>query len=152
MKVTKISIAILFALISLTVFLPSAIAEEPTASEGTPVTVPEPGVILDDRYTLPGSNYQVQASGIRVLANAALSCDAGEGSPVMGARVTVFTQNSVSMAFTNQVGEALFGAVQGPALVQIEWPAGLMPCPNSPITAELPSGVGEVTFLAVPIR
>ncbi len=149
MKVTKLSIAITFALLGLILLLPSALAEEPERSGGEPIAVQQPGQILDGRYTLPTNNFQTTALGIHVIASAALTCSTDEHSPVAGARVIVFTANGASAAFTGQTGEALFGAVQGPAYVQIEWPAGFIPCPNSPVTVELPNGSGEVTFSAM---
>jgi len=149
MRVTKISIAIALAVLSLVFLLPSALAEEPEVFGGEPIAVQGPGQVLDGRYTLPGNGAQASAAGIHVVANAAETCGADQSSPVAGARVIVFTQNGTSMALTNQTGEVLFGAVQGPAYVQIEWPVGFIPCPNSPITVELPNGTGEVAFSAM---
>lgn len=149
MKVTKLSIAITFALFGLILLLPSALAEEPEVSGGEPIAVQQPGQLLDGRYTLPASGLQTAALGIHVVASATSTCGANESSPVAGARVIVFTPNGTFTAFTGQTGETLFGAVQGPAYVQIEWPAGFIPCPDSPITVELPDGTGDVTFSAI---
>jgi len=86
---------------------------------------------------------------IGVGARAGLSCDDGETVPVGGARITVVTDEGPRIAMTDETGYALFTATMQPAVVQIEWPVGFLPCPNSPPIVELPSGTGEVEFMAV---
>lgn len=152
MKVTRIGVAITLALIGLMVFLSSAAAEEPTASQGQPAEAPQLEDLLTNKYRPLVIGLQSPSSGIHVAALAALTCEPGEGSPVMGARITLITENGISMALTSQTGEALFSATSGSAVVQIEWPVGLVPCPNSTVSAELPAGAGEVQFVAMPIR
>lgn len=152
MKVTQLGIALALALLSLMLLLPTALAEEPEVSSGEPIAVQEPGQLLDGHYTLPPGGFQTAALGIHVVARAAPSCNADESTPVAGARVIVRTSSGAFTALTGQSGEALFGGVQGPAYVQIEWPAGFIPCPNSPITVELPDGTGEVNFSAIRVR
>ncbi len=90
-------------------------------------------------------------SAISVAARAVLSCDNQGGTPipVSGARIMVITDHSSRTAFTDASGEALFSAASEPAVIQIEWPVGLIPCPNSRPSAELPHGAGEVEFMAL---
>ena len=151
MKIGKIGIAIILAFINLAVFLPHAAADGTVASGAPAFEIPEP---IELPSVEPGKlspiTRPMPAPGIRVVAHVAPTCDADAGSPVMGARILVITESSVLVAFTNQTGEALFSAAQGPAIVQIEWPVGFVPCSNSSVSAELPNGAGEVRFFAVP--
>lgn len=86
---------------------------------------------------------------ISVVAQAGLSCKDGETMPVTGARVTVVTAQGSVIGMTDESGYALFGATGGPTLVQIEWPAGFFPCPDSRPVVELPAGMGTVKFVAI---
>lgn len=86
---------------------------------------------------------------ISVTARAGLSCSDGETVPVRGARITVITDESSRIAMTDETGNVLFSATAEPAVVQIEWPVGFLPCPNSRPVVELPAGTGEVEFIAI---
>lgn len=88
-------------------------------------------------------------AAISVAARAGLSCDGDETVPVGGARITVITDHSSRIAMTDATGYALFTATAKPAVIQIEWPVGFLPCPNSRPVVELPGGAGAVEFMAV---
>jgi hypothetical protein len=85
---------------------------------------------------------------INVTARSSQSCQAGETQPVIGARITVISNQMSRVAMTDERGLALFSATTGPAVIQVEWPAGFLPCPHSRPIVELPAGTGEVEFLA----
>ncbi|MFQ5592831.1 MAG: hypothetical protein ACE5HA_01645 [Anaerolineae bacterium] len=86
---------------------------------------------------------------LSVTARAGLSCSDDETVPVRGARVTVITDDSSRIAMTDEAGNVLFSATTDPTVIQIEWPIGFLPCPNSRPYVELPAGTGEVEFVAV---
>ena len=86
---------------------------------------------------------------LSVTARAGLSCSDEETVPVRGARITVITDSSSRIAMTDEAGNVLFSATTEPAVIQIEWPVGFLPCPNSRPYVELPAGAGEVEFIAI---
>jgi hypothetical protein len=85
---------------------------------------------------------------ITVVAQTSHVCQADAAVPVAGARITVVTDHGSRVNVTDAAGFALFEPADEPAVVQIEWPVGLLPCPNSRPMVELPSGAGEVKFMA----
>lgn len=87
-------------------------------------------------------------TAITVMAQASNVCQADSAIPVAGARITVVTDNESHAHVTDSTGYVVFESTSSPAVVQIEWPVGLLPCPNSRPVVELESGVGEVKFLA----
>ena len=89
-------------------------------------------------------------AALTVMAQASDVCQAEEAVPVAGARITVVTDRDTRMSVTDSTGYLLFEPAGEPAVVQIEWPVGLLPCPNSRPMAELPTGAGDVKFLASP--
>ena len=86
---------------------------------------------------------------ITVVAETSNVCQASAAVPVAGARITVVTDHGSRVDVTDATGFVLFEPADEPAVVQIEWPAGLLPCPNSRPMVELPSGAGEVKFMAI---
>ncbi|MBS1252415.1 MAG: hypothetical protein MAG451_01454 [Anaerolineales bacterium] len=109
------------------------------------------GMIAVDAGLTNRASTSAPQSAISVAARAVLSCD-NDGDttiPVGGARIMVITDHSSRTAFTDASGEALFSAAPEPAVIQIEWPVGLLPCPNSRPSTELPNGAGEVEFMAL---
>ncbi len=94
------------------------------------------------------TNSSEAAAAINVLAQAGTSCDMGAVGPVAGARVTVITDHNTRVGVTDTDGRAFFEAADEAAVVQIEWPTGYFPCPNSRPVVEVPSGAGEVAFTA----
>ncbi len=88
------------------------------------------------------------ATTIRVLAQAGQSCAADEWMPVHGARIMLRVGRISQMATTDLMGQVLFSATAEPAILQVEWPVGMLPCPSSQPIVELPAGTREVTFLA----
>lgn len=89
-------------------------------------------------------------AALTVVAQASNVCQAEGAVPVAGARITVVTDRDTQMSVTDSAGLVLFEPAGKPAVVQIEWPVGLLPCPNSRPMVELASGAGEVKFLASP--
>ncbi len=87
-------------------------------------------------------------TAIDVFAHASAVCSDGSASPVAGARVTVTTDDDARSGVTDASGHARFEAVDEIVIVQIEWPAGYFPCPDSRPMVELPGGAGQVTFTA----
>lgn len=98
--------------------------------------------------TTQQSRSDAQTAAIDVVAQGHTACEANEARPVAGARITVVTDHDSRVGVTDAEGHALFEAANDAAVVQIEWPAGYLPCPDSRPIVELPSGAGEVTFTA----
>ncbi len=140
MRATRIVSATFIALVGLALVLQQAAAE------------PETHRVYLAMVTVAGPASQASNStpnaGISVAARAGLSCDGGETVPVSGARITVITDHTSQIAMTDATGYALFTATAEPAVIQIEWPVGFLPCPNSRPIVELPNGSGEVRFMA----
>lgn len=149
MSAIRVIIAAFIAIIGLTVVLQQAAAEprlRPELAEGRH-RVYLPMIAANAGLTKQADNNSPNAV-ISVVAQAGLSCKDGEMVPVTGARITVITDHSSRVGMTDEAGYALFSATSEPAVIQIEWPAGLLPCPNSRPMVELPTGTGEVEFLA----
>jgi len=89
-------------------------------------------------------------AALTVVAQASNVCQAEGAVPVAGARITVVTDHDSRVDVTDSAGYVLFEPAGSPAVVQIEWPVGLLPCPNSRPMVELASGAGDVKFLASP--
>lgn len=87
-------------------------------------------------------------AGITVEARVSQACKPAEAEPVIGARITVVTDAFSATTTTDALGNAVFGATGEPARILIEWPTGLVPCPNSQPVMELPAGAGAVEFVA----
>lgn len=98
------------------------------------------------RRAQASSNQQTNA--IDVAAQVSPTCDGTVRGPVAGARVTVIAEAGTRVGVTGADGHALFEATSQAATVQIEWPAGYFPCPNSRPAAEFPTGAGRVVFTA----
>ena len=137
----KIFVVIFIVLIGLTWSLQRATAES------QPHRVYLAMISAGIRATEPQTTTS-PATTIRVVAQAGQSCTADEWMPVYGARILLRGGRISQMATTDPMGQALFSATTEPAILQIEWPAGMLPCPNSQPIVELPAGAGEVTFLA----
>ena len=142
MKATRVVLATLIALMGLTFVLQRA------AAEARPHRVYLAMVAAGTNQANRASTSSPNAT-ISVEARAGLSCGEGESVPVRGARITVVTDHSRRVALTDDTGFALFSATSEPAVIQIEWPVGFLPCPNSRPIVELPSGTGEVQFTAI---
>ncbi|MFQ5856775.1 MAG: hypothetical protein ACE5LU_14165 [Anaerolineae bacterium] len=145
MRVTRVIFAAFIAIVGLTVVLQQA-AAEPSRHRVylAMITV----------RTSPATRANTSApnSAISVAARAGLSCEGGETVPVSGARIMVMTDHMTLIAMTDETGYALFSATTEPAVIQIEWPVGFLPCPNSRPIVELPNGAGEVEFTATASR
>lgn len=109
-------------------------------------------VFLPMIATKAGSTSQAGSilpeAAITVVAQASHVCGSDSAVPVAGARITVVTGHDSRARVTDSAGYVVFEPTGSPAVVQIEWPVGLLPCLNSRPMAELPSGAGEVKFLA----
>lgn len=140
-NVIRVVIATLIALIGLTFVLPQAAADPSPHRAYLPMVAANTGLTRQARTTGPNT-------AISVIAEASASCKEGEMAPVTGARITVITDHGTRIGMTNESGYALFSAANEPVVIQIEWPAGFFPCPNSRPMVELPGGAGEVTFVA----
>lgn len=150
MRVTQVVFAASIAILGLTLVLHQAAAEprlEAKLGEG-PHRVYLP-MIATSAGPAKKSSTNVPNAVISVAARAGLSCEDGETVPVNGARITVMTDHTSRIGLTDESGYALFTATTEPAVIQIEWPVGFLPCPNSRPVVELPDGVGEVEFTAV---
>lgn len=145
MNVIRAAIAVFIAFVGLSLVLQKASAEPRLHQAYLPVVTADAGLT---KQTHSGTPDAV----ISVVARAGVSCKAGETLPVTGARITVVTDHGSRIGLTNESGYAVFSAASEPAVIQIEWPAGLFPCPHSRPMAELPNGAGEVTFVAVTAR
>jgi hypothetical protein len=141
--------ATLTAVAAFTLILSSAAADAPNQPDtsGGQQQVYLSMVAINARQTARASAIVPDAT-ITVAAQVSQSCKPGTSAPVSGARITVITSNFSTTTTTNATGHATFGATGVPARVQIEWPAGLFPCPNSQPTVELPDGSGAVDFVA----
>lgn len=150
MKVSRAIFTICIVIAGLALFLQPASAEPghaPATADGQHrvyLGLVAAGSGLANRFSTTGPSPTLS-----VTARAGLSCSDGETVPVRGARVTVVTDDSSRIATTDEAGNALFSATTDPAVVQIEWPIGFLPCPNSRPVIELPTGTGEVEFIAV---
>lgn len=148
-RAIRLLIAALIAIIGLSLVLQQAAAEPgPQESADGQRRVYLAMITLGAGSTQPDPGNTPNAA-INVVARAGLTCGGEETIPVTGARVTVVTDGSSRVAMTDDTGQVVFGAASGPAMIQIEWPAGLFPCPNSRPMVELPNGFGEVEFAAV---
>lgn len=150
MRASRAILTICIVTAGLMLFLQPASAEPgrgPATADG------QHRVYLGLVATGSGLANQVNTTGpsptLSVTARAGLSCSDGETVPVRGARVTVITDDSSRIAVTDEAGSVLFSATTDPAVIQIEWPVGFLPCPNSRPVVELPTGTGEVEFIAV---
>lgn len=151
MRITRILVATFVALLGLTLLLQQATADSGAGSEPNASThqVYLPAVSVSSGLTSRSSS-STPNTAISVAAQAVLSCeDTSEPMPVSGARIIVITDHSSRIAMTDASGSVLFSASPEPAVIQIEWPVGLFPCPNSSPSVELPNGIGEVKFMAV---
>ncbi len=142
MKFTRILFAVLVAMAGLMLILQRATAEAEAHRVYVPLVASGAGHINRGSASVPNATISVEA-------RAGLSCEAEETVPVSGARITVIADDSSRVAMTDETGYALFSATVAPAVIQIEWPVGFLPCPNSRPIVELPSGAGQVQFTAV---
>lgn len=166
MNASRIVFATFIAILALALVLQQAAAEPGPrpglAEEPLPAVAAEPSPDVGEdihRMYLPmlaadvGSSSRSHTStpnaAISVAAQSVLSCDTDEAMPVGGARITVVSDRASRVAMTDASGFVLFSATAAPAVIQIEWPAGYLPCPNSRPLVELPSGTGEVEFTAI---
>jgi hypothetical protein len=106
-----------------------------------------PMVAVSTSQTARASSVSPDAA-ITVEARVSQACKPTDAKPVSGARITVVTNESSATTTTNALGHAVFGATGEPARILIEWPSGLIPCPNSQPIIELPDGNGAVEFVA----
>lgn len=146
-NITRVLLAVVITIIGFGVTLQQASAE-PTSEDGAGAQRVFLPMIAAD--TNPGnrSSTNSPSAAISVAAHAAASCEDSVMLPVSGARITVAVDSSSRVAMTDVRGYALFSATAEPAIIQIEWPAGFLPCPDSRPAVELPNGTGEVRFKA----
>lgn len=150
MRATRATLALLITIAGLILFFQPAAAQPGRSSD---TAEGQHRVYLGLVAAGSGLANRVSTTGpspaLSVSARAGLSCSDGETVPVRGARVTVITDDSSRIAMTDEAGNVLFSASTDPAVIQIEWPVGFLPCPNSQPVVELPAGTGEVEFIAV---
>lgn len=146
MRVTRVIFAAFLVLVGSAIVLERAAAEPNTETYRTYLSM----VTVDAGPSDRASN-NVPDAVISVAAWVVSSCQDHNDvrTPVKGARITVITEESPLVDFTDMSGRALFSATTEPAVVQLEWPVGFLPCPNSRPLVELPNGAGDVEFFAL---
>lgn len=106
-----------------------------------------PMVAADTSQTARASSV-APAAAITVGVRVSQVCKPTDAEPVSGARITMVANDFSATTTTNSLGHAVFSATGEPARILIEWPSGLIPCPNSQPVIELPDGKGTVEFVA----
>ena len=161
MHTTKLILAVVIAGLTMSCVLSQVLAmsvtdpslerqsEMPSHSDSPGTNRVYLGMIITGSNQAHETTNNLPASTLRVLANAGTTCENVEQPPVSGARITVISGGHASVLMTDNQGFVQFSGLSEPTVVQIEWPQGLFPCPNSRPSLELPVGTGEVTFNAI---